>query len=131
MPSERFWYTITSKFFLLAALLALLVVGFGIVKSAIRRAEIEREIAALRREIDEHRLKAEQLNKLIEYLGTEEYLEREARLQLGLQKPGENVVIIPASDNSADITAKQPPLSGQELSNWRRWWNYFFYSSHP
>lgn len=122
MSNKGFWLTITSKFFLLAALVALLAVAYGVGKSAIRRAEIEREIAALKAEISEHQSKSEQLSQLIDYLGTEEYKEREARLQFGLQKPGETVVIIPSED-AVNQTAGDEGSSSQ--ANWQRWLNYF------
>ncbi len=121
MFHKGFWLTITSKFFLLAALAALLAVGYGVTKSAIRRAEIEREVAALRSEIAEHQSKSEQLSQLIDYLGTEEYKEREARLQFGLQKPGETVVIIP---NEGEET-KEGAGAGDNKTNWQRWLDYF------
>ena len=123
MTNTGFWSAVTSKFFLLTAIVALAAVGYGVLKSAVRRAEIEREIQALRTEITEHQSKSQELSQLIDYLNSEEYKEREARLQLGLQKPGENVVVIP---NSADTTTKsESQASNSSQANWRLWINYF------
>lgn len=121
MFNKGFWVTITSKFFLLAALAALVAVGYGVTKSAVRRAEIEREVAALKAEISEHQSKSQQLSQLINYLGTEEYKEKEARLQFGLQKPGETVVIIPGENEETGSTAKED----DHKTNWQRWLDYF------
>ncbi|OHA57623.1 MAG: hypothetical protein A2588_00840 [Candidatus Veblenbacteria bacterium RIFOXYD1_FULL_43_11] len=123
MTNTGFWSAVTSKFFLLTAIVALAAVGYGVLKSAVRRAEIEREIQALRTEITEHQSKSQELSQLIDYLNSEEYKEREARLQLGLQKPGENVVVIP---NSTDTTTKsESQASNSSQANWRLWINYF------
>ncbi|HAO81745.1 MAG: Septum formation initiator [Parcubacteria group bacterium GW2011_GWD2_43_10] len=123
MTNTGFWSAVTSKFFLLTAIVALAAVGYGVLKSAVRRAEIEREIQALRTEITEHQSKSQELSQLIDYLNSEEYKEREARLQLGLQKPGENVVVIP---NSADTTTEsESQASNSSQANWRLWINYF------
>ena len=123
MTNTGFWSAVSSKFFLLTAIVALAAVGYGVLKSAVRRAEIEREIQALRTEITEHQSKSQELSQLIDYLNSEEYKEREARLQLGLQKPGENVVVIP---NSADTTTEsESQASNSSQANWRLWINYF------
>ena len=123
MSHQGFWVTVTSKFFLAAASLALLGVAYGVIKGAIRRAEIEREVRVLQSEISEHKLKNEQLTRLIDYLGTAEFQEREARLQLGLQKPGENVVVIPdLATTDASKPGEQTPA--ETRSNFELWLDY-------
>ncbi|MDP3986142.1 MAG: septum formation initiator family protein [Candidatus Veblenbacteria bacterium] len=125
MKASKFWATTTSKFFLTIALLALAGVAWGVIMSAIKRAEIAREVQTLQQEIREHQTKNDKLEQFIQYLNTPEYQEREARLRLGLQKPGEHVVVIPGQGDgtkAADATAAQ--VAGG--SNWRLWLNYFF-----
>ncbi len=122
MTSKNWWATITSRLFLSIALVAFVLVGYGLVKATIRRVEIEREIAILKEEINEHRSKSEQLTKLLDKLGTEEYREWQARVQLGLQKPGETVVVIQNQSTEDKITTE---ISNTK-SNWQRWWEYFF-----
>ena len=69
-----------------------------------------------------------QLADLLEHADSPEFLEREARLRLGLQKPGESVLIIrdgaPGTASTAPVnsTASPPPAP----SNVRRWWQHFF-----
>lgn len=121
MPVNNFWAKITSRLFLLMATIALVVVGYGLVKSAIRRAEIEREIRSLQAEIAEHKTKSDELSKLIGYLNTQEYKEKEARLELGLQKPGENVVVI------TDLEKEGNKDLNNQVSlepNWLQWLKY-------
>ena len=64
-------------------------------------------------------------------LATNDRLEREARVKLGLQKPGESVIIV--QDTRGQSGAIQPVAVGSasdtpvaQLSNPQKWWKYFF-----
>jgi cell division protein FtsB len=121
----KFWSIITSRIFFIIASLAFLGVSIGIVKSVVRRVEVEREISALRTDIKSLEGKNEDLAKLINYFQTPEFKEREARLRLGLQKPGENVVVIPGLEESA-INSTNTSNDSVFVPNWKKWVNYFF-----
>ncbi|MEK7764654.1 MAG: hypothetical protein AAB368_00315 [bacterium] len=57
---------------------------------------------------------------------TSGFLEREARLKLNLQKPGETVVVVERSAAAAaSSTARAVPVR-ERYSNVERWWLYFF-----
>jgi cell division protein FtsB len=124
-PSTKFWSIVTSRIFFIIAGLALLGVSTGIVKSVVRRVEVEREISALKNDIKSLEGKNEDLAKLINYFQTPEFKEREARLRLGLQKPGENVVVIPGlGENGPGVT--NTSTESIFVPNWKKWVNYFF-----
>lgn len=118
-----FWAVITSRFFWAVAVLALGAIGYGLGKSIVRRLEIEHEVGVLQHDIDQLQSKNDELQRLINYFSTPEYKEREARLRLGLQKPGENVVIIPGLDAAGGAEAG---TAAGDRPNWRRWFDYFF-----
>lgn len=120
--SRDFWSLATSRLFLTVAVGALVAVSAGIVNVALRRSEVEREVEALKAELRQSEGSNDELRRLIEYFSTPEYREREARLRLGLQKPGENVVVVPGVGEAAGVL---PPTS-PALPNWRLWYNYFF-----
>jgi cell division protein FtsB len=124
-PSTKFWSIVTSRIFFIIAGLALLGVSTGIVKSVVRRVEVEREISALKNDIKSLEGKNEDLAKLINYFQTPEFKEREARLRLGLQKPGENVVVIPGLEENGS-GATNTPTEPIFVPNWKKWVNYFF-----
>jgi len=128
--SHTFWSIITSRIFLVITTLALVAVGVGIFKGAARRIEVQKEINALQKDIGALESKNDDLTKLLKYFGTAEFKEREARLRLGLQKPGENVVVIPGLEDSVDKpsggVANQNDIT---TPNWRRWLDYFFSQS--
>lgn len=113
---------VASRLFLVAAVVAFVAVTVGVVNVALRRAEIEREVEAVRSELRQAARGNAELERLLSYLATPEFQEREARLRAGLRKPGENVVVVPGSEPSGEAVAPAPP----ELPNWRRWYNYFF-----
>lgn len=123
---NKIWDIITSRVFIAVAIIAVVATLVGVAKGIARRVEVEREISALQRDINSLQTKNEELRNLINYFDSNEYKEREARLKMGLQKPGENVVVIPglADNPGAPPNAEPAP----EVSNWNLWWKYFFSS---
>ena len=121
-----FWSIVTSRLFLLIAVLAIVGIGLGITKGMLRRAELQKEISKLENDISTLQSKNNELSKLIDYLATEEFKDREARLRLGLQKPGETVVVIPNLTAGNEIVGLGTSESLIPTSNWQRWLDYFF-----
>lgn len=119
----------SSKLFILAVLVLAVLLGLALGRSFLRRYQVNQEIETLKAEIAKLETSNRDLGDLISYLQTDFYAEQEARLKLGLQKPGEKVAIIPS-----DGTGLKPELaiSGEgeynkkELSNPRKWWLHFF-----
>lgn len=111
---------------------ALLVFGVCAVVFAIsavarehrRRAAVQEEIQSIAQEVSALELQRQRLTDLLERASTPEFLEREARLRLGLQLPGEQVVIVPPGSG----TGSDAPTVTQsaEESNVRRWWRHIF-----
>lgn len=64
--------------------------------------------------------RAEELAKQEEYVQSEYYLEKVAREELHLAKPGEKVVIVPELSGSSGET-KRVEVS-QEKPNYLKWW---------
>lgn len=81
---------------------------------------LEKQIEQQRQEIALLKAKNEELQYNIAYYRTESFTEREARDHLGLQQPGENVIIFP----SASPTPTAPSAAEQakaKRSNLRQW----------
>lgn len=123
---SRFIAIISSRLFFVVALCAILLIVYGITRGVMRRVEVENQISALKNDIHSLETKNEELSRLITYFQTPEFKEREARLRLGLQKQGENVVVIPdlaqGNTNTSDSAVPQ-----EQLPNWKLWLNYFFH----
>ena len=63
----------------------------------------------------------EVLQKQIEAVGSEEYVEKIARDKLGMVKEGESIVLLP--DEAKGGSKKEELL---KRTNWQQWWGLFF-----
>ncbi len=61
------------------------------------------------------------MDKLISYLKTDEYIEKQARLELNLSKPGEKQINLVNLNDTASSD-----LSEDQIPNVEKWFNYFF-----
>ena len=129
MAPSRGWALFASNTFYIIALLALLGIGVGVVRSLVRRNQVQTQIESLQQDLNAYKSKRTELNSLIQYLSTAEFKEREARLRLGLKRPGEHVVVVPGGETNLE-NGTASSATGSELKvnipNWRRWLNYFF-----
>lgn len=107
------------------------IVILGLVLSAFIRITLQK--AAIQRQIDELKAEKEKLESnnndlagLLDYFASESYKEREMRLKLNMQKPGERVVIIsrPEDKTGQDISSESGESSSVS-SGFKKWWNYF------
>jgi len=82
------------------------------------------------KEMEQSQLKLEQaigekaqLEKQLEYVKSNDFVEKEAREKLGMSKPGETVVILP--DNVEKIVGGQEEIKNPEIPNWKKWGQLF------
>jgi len=78
------------------------------------------KVEVARKELAEVQAEQEKLKAQLEYVQSDEFVEREAREKLGLGKPGEEVVIVPSPPNPKS----QAPNSKTE-ANWHKWWKLY------
>ena len=107
--------------FLLIAILSLVVV-VALGRELYRRYLINQEINNIKAEIAKLENKNLEISQLIDYLKTDDFVEREARLKRGLQLPGESVAVITSAQKSSVETVS--PQANQ--ANPAKWFNYFF-----
>ena len=124
--------------------LFLLLLGFiwlvvNVVNVYYRKYKINKEIEDLKAQIASTQKSNQQISEMIDYLGSKDYLEKEARGKLNMKKPGEEVVIIeppkqqttsvqevlPGKNETGknDNLAQEPPKSESNLA---KWWKFFF-----
>lgn len=103
-------------------LVVLLILSFvKVTKELMIRKEINEEIQKMEEQLATVEGKNADMEKLISYLNTDEYIEKQARLKLNLSKPGEKQVNITGGDEAADIFAQD-----DKTPNPIKWFNYFF-----
>ena len=127
---KKFFYSRLSLFLLLLAVIWLSLV---LVKTFYRRHQLDNEISSLKGEIDKLEKKHQELDQLISYVGSQDFLEKEAKDKLNLKKEGENVAMINESalgqeavGGSATTTPAQNPVAPKDENKLIRWWKFFF-----
>jgi cell division protein FtsL len=122
-------FFLTPYFFTLLCLAVLAVVVLPVYKNAKQRHEINKEISDLQQEIKSMEASNQDLKKLKTYLESDEFAEKEARLNFGLKKEGEQVAIVEEAGNALSVSGSNGANHGigqNKNSNLWKWWNYFF-----
>lgn len=107
-----------------------ILLGVAVGKQALRRYQLYREQEGLRSTVQGLQAKNHELLSLLEYVKSPVYAEEQARLRLGLAKPGEQLAVI--TDGSVAVHNEEsalPPTKAvpePEDSNAKKWWGYFF-----
>ncbi len=110
-----------SRFVNLILIVLLVLSAVKVIREAIVRYEINKEIAALENQLGDLESKSDKLGNMIAYLKTDQYIEKEARIKLNLVKPGEKQINFTSStDSLAQVD------TGKKSSNYIKWFNYFF-----
>lgn len=106
--------------------------AIGVSREVFRGQQVRQQVRRLQQKIAVEEERHTQLADLISYLSSQTFQEREARLKLGLKKPGERVLVVPGNNdnvNSIDGDAAQTTTGGTAsaaTTNPGRWWQYFF-----
>lgn len=112
----------------------LFIVGVSTVRETYRRWQVDQEVSSLQSQVEALERKKLDLSDMIQTLDSQDAVDKEARLRLGLQKPGERVFIIEA-DHVASPSWKDPMVlatstpmveSSVGQSNPHKWFAYFF-----
>ncbi len=115
--------------FLLAGIGALLFfVGVSTIRETYQGWKVEQEIQGLQTQVETLEGKKLRLSETLQRLQAPDAVDKEARLRLGLQKPGERVFIVPSAEALARAgqTAGGATVESVELSNPQKWFRYFF-----
>lgn len=129
-------WLLSSKIFLFIVLFALIGLVLNVGRESYHKYQLTKEIRNLETEIKKVEGRNRQLSDLMNYFSEESFLEKEARIKLNLQKPGEKIVIFSDKsdgvDNLNSSTAKatdeqrkEEDISGTSANCWK-WWEYFF-----
>jgi cell division protein FtsB len=109
--------------FHIGAIAGVLVAGYisiYLIDTIKHNYEMQTEISHLREEVANLKVEQDQLRYKIQYYQTDSFKEKEARAKLGLQAPGEGVVILPHDDTAATATTEETTDKPRK-SNWQQW----------
>jgi cell division protein FtsB len=110
------------RIFGIIALVFLLLILVPLAKNYSRQRLVADEIAGIQQEIADFEAKNKELRETIDYLQSDQSLEEQARLNMGLKMPGEKVAVI---QSDAFGTVMPVELPKQSLPNWQKWWQHF------
>jgi cell division protein FtsB len=97
--------------------------AYNLLREYGRSRQLDRQIADLEATAKEVEAKNIDILNLTQYLDSGEFLEESARTKLGLKKPGEEAIVVTLPESAGK---SETAVSEGELSNPRRWLNYFF-----
>lgn len=127
------------KFLSLLGLAAIILISLPFVKNAIKQYRVNREIGELKKEIAALQNKNSDLKNFVSYLSSDQFAEEQARLNLGLKKPGEELTVIKSGLSGAvaatsatsassifNITGYDKAAVKPKPANPDKWLKYFF-----
>jgi len=125
------------KFLAFVGLIIIILISIPLSKNISQRYKINQQVKQLQQEIANLQNKNIDLKQFVSYLESNQFIEEQARLKLGLKKEGEQVAVVETQggqekEGSATTTSifNIPGLAMEQLSkpitNAQRWWKYFF-----
>ena len=123
---NSFIYRLVSnqRFLAIIGLLFLLIIVFPLARTYSQRRLIEEEIKGVQSEIAEFEAKNNDLKDVIAYLESDQSLEEQARRNLNMKKPGEQVIVI--NNIESNIKEINEEKEKSQKNNFKKWWDYFF-----
>ncbi len=112
--------------FVLLCIALLGLIGYSFGQDFIRSRQVGTEVAALERQVNALETRKLELSQLMQYFDSEGYAERRARLELGLAKPGERVLVVPPQEVAPAADGEPKNAATPTRSPLRSWWAYFF-----
>jgi cell division protein FtsB len=106
-------------------LILVVYVIFSVSRVLYQNYKVNKEVAALKVEIEELRKSNKEYADKILYYQSPSYREKIARERLGLQKEGEEVVVILPEERPKESEQKQE----DKRANYQKWWDFFFKQS--
>lgn len=114
------------KKLLLVSLLCILgFLYFAIERGGKKNKEVYNEINQLENQAISLEKEKNNLSDLISFFKTPSFKERESKEQLGLQNPGEKVIVI-TKDKEPDSEAAEPVKEEKKVSKIEKWWKMIF-----
>ena len=104
---------------LIGAAIALWIL-LALIQTVKHNYDLEKQIDTLRQKISLLQAQKDELSYNIAYYNTDSFKQRQARARLGLQQPGENVIILPSPSPSASPIVDVAKAKARR-SNLRQW----------
>lgn len=110
-------------FFTIILLIILGFIVYPLAKNFAKQKALEEEISVAKEEIAKYQSENEELERVLNYLESDQAIEDRARLNMGLRKEGEGVIVI-KEEEVLGLTETQ--AEEEELNNRQKWFRLFF-----
>lgn len=108
-------------------IVVLILLSFPSFRNQQKNKALQEEISKIQAEIAKHEKSNEELRELLSYLESEQSAVEKGRLNFGLQKAGEQVIVVKRKTLTEDeLSVAFNNNKNQEISNFQKWINYFF-----
>ncbi|MEK7636773.1 MAG: septum formation initiator family protein [Patescibacteria group bacterium] len=129
--ARTIWIRQPSWWLVLISGVLFITFSVAIVRELLNGQQVRQQVRRLQDQVAGEQRRQQQLQDLIDYLGSPTFQEQEARLKLGLKKSGEQVIVVPSASSpttgsAADAARLPTDATGRPLSHPQRWWQYFF-----
>jgi cell division protein FtsB len=111
----------------IGTLLGVFIAGYltiSLVQTVRNNYHLQQQITGLQQQVTNLQDQRDSLQYQIQYYQTDSFKEKEARSKLGLQAPGEGVVILPHNDSEQSQTQVQSQSTKKHKSNLQQWWDF-------
>ena len=124
-------YPKAKKYFTSPRLLVILTIVFvivfiGLSKEILKQYQVKKNVDQLNEQARILENENKKLAKLLDLLNTGFNQEKESRIKLGLQKPGEKLVILSSLTNNMFLSQQQSTNKEGEKGILSKWWTMFF-----
>ncbi len=131
MKKNRTEHISSSKLFFILCAGALILIAWNLITVSMQMFESQSKIAKFHNELEELQNRQKTLQAVEHFFQSDYFVEREARLKYGLQKKGEQAVIIqqPGASNSlggVNTQDSKQRIQQNDPSTHSLWWQYFF-----
>lgn len=110
-----------------AAAVVFLLSAWGFAGEYSRDRDLSAEIVRLQSQAADLEAANVQAAQQSRDLASDQAAEREARLKLGLMRPGEEVVVVRGAPTTASSDVSDAVPASPPLPIWRKWLKYFFH----
>jgi len=120
------WATLFSsqRFIAVVLLVFLLIIIFPLIQTYRQHQAIQQEIKDVQKQINNYQSQDKKFQKMLVYFKSDQYLIDQARLNMNMKKPGEEVIVIDRQKNN--VIPNLVASSSVKVSNLVKWWHYFF-----
>ena len=123
--SVPWWRRVLRSRYMLAVNLVLVgFVGWSLANEVAQGDKVATDLNDLKTKIASLQKQNQDYGDVFSKIGSPGFVDKEARLKLGYQKPGEQVLLLKDSVSTALAPASDDSVIGR--SNPQKWWHYFF-----